>query len=77
MIAAVAAVVPIGTLILMFPEGGWFPFTVGSLLLVTAALSGAAWCGHDRCRSFAGLRWCTASSSSVRSWSSHRWAGTW
>ena len=45
-IAAVAAVVPIGTLILLFPEGGWFPFTVGSLLLVTAALVGAGWCGR-------------------------------
>jgi hypothetical protein len=45
-IAAVAAVVPIGTLILTFPEGGWFPFTVSSLLLVTAALVGAAWCGR-------------------------------
>ncbi len=45
--AALAAVVPIGTLILMFPEGGWFPFTIGSLLLLTAAVAGAGWCGRD------------------------------
>ena len=45
-IAAIAAVVPIGMLILTFPEGGWFPFTVGSLALVTAAVIGAGWCGR-------------------------------
>ncbi len=44
--AAVAAFVPIGALILMFPEGGWFPFTIGSLLLLTAAVAGAGWCGR-------------------------------
>jgi hypothetical protein len=46
-IASVAAVVPIGALILMFPEGGWFPFTVGSLFLLIAAVVGAGWCGRD------------------------------
>jgi hypothetical protein len=51
--AAIATVLPIGTLILMFPEGGWFPFTVGSLLLLTAALSCAGWCG----RSVPLIRW--------------------
>ncbi|MEP7202420.1 MAG: hypothetical protein ABI894_07420 [Ilumatobacteraceae bacterium] len=45
-IASVAAVVPIGTLIVLFPEGGWFPFTIGSLLLLTAAVAGAGWCGR-------------------------------
>ncbi len=46
-IAAVAAVTPIGVLIALFPEGGWFPFTAGSLLLLTAAVVGAGWCGRD------------------------------
>jgi hypothetical protein len=41
-----SAVVPIGVLIVMFPEGGWFPFTVGSLALLTTAVVGAAWCGR-------------------------------
>ena len=45
-IAAVATVVPIGTLIVLFPEGGWFPFTAGSLVLLTAAVVGAGWCGR-------------------------------
>jgi hypothetical protein len=45
-VASIAAVVPIGTLIILFPEGGWFPFTIGSLLLLTAAVVGAGWCGR-------------------------------
>ncbi len=45
-IAVLAAVVPIGTLIVLFPEGGWFPFTAGSLVLLTAAVLGAGWCGR-------------------------------
>jgi hypothetical protein len=45
-IASVAAAVPIGTLVVLFPEGGWFPFTVGSLVLLTMAVLGAGWCGR-------------------------------
>lgn len=45
-IGSVAAVTPIGTLIVLFPEGGWFPFTGGSLVLLTAAVLGAGWCGR-------------------------------
>ena len=45
-IAALATVVPIGTLIALFPEGGWFPFTAGSLVLLTVAVAGAGWCGR-------------------------------
>jgi hypothetical protein len=52
-IAVLAAVMPIGTLIVLFPEGGWFPFTAGSLLLLIAAVLGAGWCG----RAFPLIRW--------------------
>jgi hypothetical protein len=45
-ITFVAAVVPIGTLIVMFPEGGWFPFTAGGLGLLAVAVLGAGWCGR-------------------------------
>ncbi|HEX2781936.1 MAG TPA: hypothetical protein VHN36_00020, partial [Ilumatobacteraceae bacterium] len=45
--AFVAAVVPIGTLIVVFPEGGWFPFTAGSLGLLAVAVLGAGWCGRS------------------------------
>ena len=45
-IAFLAAVVPIGSLIVMFPEGGWFPFTFGGLALLITAVVGAAWCGR-------------------------------
>ncbi len=45
-IASLAAVAPIGTLIVLFPEGGWFPFTAGNLVLLTAAVLGAGWCGR-------------------------------
>lgn len=45
-IVSVAAVVPIGTMILVFPEGGWFPFTAGSLLYLTIAVVAAGWCGR-------------------------------
>ena len=45
-IAALATVVPIGTLIALFPEGGWFPFTAGSLILLSVAVMGAGWCGR-------------------------------
>ncbi len=46
-IAALATVAPIGTLIVLFPEGGWFPFTIGSLFLLTAAMVGATWCARS------------------------------
>jgi hypothetical protein len=46
-IAGVATVAPIGTLIVLFPEGGWFPFTAGSLVLLTAATVCAGWCGRS------------------------------
>jgi hypothetical protein len=45
-IAALAAVVPIGILIILFPEAGWFPFTSGSLFLLTVAVLAAGWCGR-------------------------------
>jgi hypothetical protein len=45
-IAFLATVVPIGTLIVLFPEGGWFPFTSGSLVLLMVAVLGAGWCGR-------------------------------
>jgi hypothetical protein len=45
-VALVAAAVPIGTLLVLFPEGGWFPFNVGSFLLLTVAVVGAGWCGR-------------------------------
>jgi len=45
-IAALATVIPIGTLIVLFPEGGWFPFTAGTLVLLTAAVLTAGWCGR-------------------------------
>ena len=45
-IVFVAAVVPIGTLIVLFREGGWFPFTIGGFVLLVAAVVGAGWCGR-------------------------------
>jgi hypothetical protein len=45
-IATLATVAPIGMLIVLFPESGWFPFTAGSLALLTAAVLGAGWCGR-------------------------------
>jgi hypothetical protein len=45
-IGELAAIVPIGTLIVLFPEDGWFPFTAGNLALLTAAVLGAGWCGR-------------------------------
>ena len=45
-VASLSAVAPIGLLIVVFPEGGWFPFTSGSLVLLTAAAIGAGWCGR-------------------------------
>ncbi len=45
-IAFVAAVAPVGALIAMFPEGGWFPFTFGSFALLTIAVVWAGWCGR-------------------------------
>ena len=44
--AALATVLPIGMLIVLFPEGGWFPFTLGTFVLLTAAVAGAGWCGR-------------------------------
>ncbi len=45
--AAAAAVVPIGVLIVVFPEGGWYPFTWGSLALLSSALAIVGWFGRD------------------------------
>ena len=45
-IAFVFAVVPIGSLIVLFPEGGWFPFTGGGFVLLALAVLGAGWCGR-------------------------------
>jgi hypothetical protein len=46
-VAAAATVVPIGLLILAFPEGGWYPFTWGSLTWLTTALAVVGWFGRD------------------------------
>jgi hypothetical protein len=42
----VAAVVPAGVLGLVFPEGGWYPFTAGSLMLLSSALAVIGWFGR-------------------------------
>ena len=44
---AAAAVVPIGALIVLFPEGGWYPFTVGGLVLLLGAVAIVGWFGRD------------------------------
>ncbi len=44
---AAAAVIPIGMLIVLFPEGGWYPFTGGSFFLLCVALAVIGWCGRD------------------------------
>jgi len=51
-----AAVVPIGLLIVIFPEGGWFPFTWGSFVLLASGLVIASWFARD----VPFVRWLTA-----------------
>jgi hypothetical protein len=46
LLAAVAAVVPITVVSLTFPEGGWYPFTGRSMLLLTGALIIVGWLGR-------------------------------
>ena len=41
-----AAVVPAGLVGLAFPEGGWYPFTAGSLLLLGGVLAMIGWFGR-------------------------------
>jgi hypothetical protein len=45
-LVGVAAVVPAGVVGLTFPEGGWFPFTAGSLLLLSGVLTTVGWFGR-------------------------------
>jgi len=46
-IVGVATAVPIGVLLLLFPEGGWYPFTGGSFALLLVALGIVGWYGRD------------------------------
>ena len=41
-----AAVVPAGIIVLLFPEGGWYPFTGGSFISLTVALAFVGWFGR-------------------------------
>jgi energy-converting hydrogenase Eha subunit E len=41
-----AAIVPAGIVGLTFPEGGWYPFTFGSLLWLSGVLAVIAWFGR-------------------------------
>ena len=45
-LVGVAAVVPAGIVGLAFPEGGWYPFTAGSLLLLSGVLATIGWFGR-------------------------------
>jgi hypothetical protein len=46
--AAAATVVPIGIITVLFPEGGWFPFTAGSFVLLAVCLAVVGWSGWDQ-----------------------------
>lgn len=41
-----AAVVPAGVIVVLFPEGGWYPFTGGSFISLTVALAFVGWFGR-------------------------------
>jgi hypothetical protein len=45
-LVGIAAVVPAGVVGLTFPEGGWYPFTAGSLLLLSGVLATIGWFGR-------------------------------
>ena len=45
-VVGVAAVVPAGVVSLTFPESGWYPFTFGSLLLLSGVLATIGWFGR-------------------------------
>ena len=45
-LVGVAAVVPAGVVGMAFPEGGWYPFTAGSLLLLSGVLAMIGWFGR-------------------------------
>jgi hypothetical protein len=45
-LVGVAAVVPAGIVGLTFPEGGWYPFPAGSLLLLSGVLATIGWFGR-------------------------------
>jgi hypothetical protein len=45
-LVGLAAVVPAGVVGLTFPEGGWYPFTAGSLLLLSGVLAMIGWFGR-------------------------------
>ena len=47
-LVGLAAVVPAGIVGLTFPEGGWYPFTAGSLLLLSGVLATIGWFGRRR-----------------------------
>jgi hypothetical protein len=46
-VVGVATAVPIGILLMLFPEGGWYPFTGGSFTLLLVALGIVGWYGRD------------------------------
>ncbi|MEI8238274.1 MAG: hypothetical protein WCI22_02540 [Actinomycetota bacterium] len=43
----VAAAVPMGIILVLFPEGGWYPFTGASFILLVIALATIGWYGRD------------------------------
>jgi hypothetical protein len=51
--AGAACVFPTGIVMVLFPEGGWYPFAAGRFLIVVASLLVIAWFGRD----YASLRW--------------------
>jgi hypothetical protein len=47
MVSALACVVPAAVVMVVFPEGGWYPFTLGSLVLLSVALGILGWFGRQ------------------------------
>ncbi len=45
-ITSIACVVPVGAVMILFPEQGWYPFTWRSLFMLTLALSIVGWFGR-------------------------------
>lgn len=45
--AGAACVVPIGVIIVFFPEGGWYPFDAGRLAFVALSVLVVVWFGRD------------------------------
>ncbi|MEO5724939.1 MAG: hypothetical protein ABIQ39_12860 [Ilumatobacteraceae bacterium] len=61
-LSAMAATTPVLVTVVLFPEGGWYPFTVGSLALLTTALAVVAWLGRREplVKAIAGVYWLAA-----------------